>query len=134
MNAMTKIPKPALYAVAKSVPANCRNITLGKRYLVLYDYGAGFAFEDDRGQKIQSLWRDSYQLCGGDWRRTRNPVPPEVVPDPEVVAWLYTRNLNGLREVRADHVRWTSWLAEGWVETPLIAKPRSAASEQAQAA
>lgn len=135
MNAMVKFPKLALYAVPSSVPANCRNITPGKHYRVLYDYGPGFAFEDDGGQKIQSLWEDSYQLRGGNWHRTHNPLPPETEPDAEVLAWLYTRTTDdGLRETRADHVRWTSWLAEGWVETPLIAKPRSAASEQAQAA
>lgn len=134
MNAMTKPPKVALYAVPKSVPKNCRNITAGKHYLVLYDYGAGFAFEDDGGQKIQSLWRDSYQLCGGDWRRTRSAAPPVQEPDPELVAWLYKRTVDGRPEVRADHVRWTSWLAEGWVETQLIEKPRAKSSAEAEAA
>lgn len=126
-------PNDALYAVPVTVPGGCRNITPGKHYRVLYDYGPGFAFEDDAGQKIQSLWEESYQLRGGDWRRTKNPLPPEVEPDNEVVAWLYVRTVGGLREVRADHVRWVSWLAEGWVETPLIAK-RHTATVRAEAA
>lgn len=133
MNAMTNPPKLAIYAIANSVPGGCRNITPGKHYRVLYDYGPGFAFEDDGGQKIQSLWEDSYQLRGGNWTRTKNPMPPETEPDADVVAWLYVRTVDGIREVRADHVRWLSWLAEGWAETALIERPRNAVA-QAKAA
>ena len=129
MNAMSNPPKLGLYAYTPNVPAGVRNITEGKHYEVLYDYGAGFAFIDDSGTKVQSLWHESYQLRGGNWRRTKQPAPPKVSDDPEVVAWLYEREVNGVHEIRTDHLRWVSWLVEGWTETALIRKPKAKKGE-----
>lgn len=130
VNAMTNPPKLGLYAVAKKVPAGIRNITPGKHYEVLYDYGAGFAFVDDTGTKVQSLWRESYQLRGGNWSRSKLPAPPKPNDEPEVVAWLYEREVDGVLEVRTDHMRWVSWVVEGWMETPLIRKPKVKKDEE----